>query len=129
DQGHIVGASWGIDSNHEYLFINRNGHTDNLGDLHWTSVVGVGNGDMITGHRIFAGSIQPTAFRLDASVAALNFQPLGHSSRPGFDGSIGTGINAGGIVVGISIASAGGYVAFVDYPPSSPEQGFYDLAD
>jgi len=126
DQGHAVGVSLVWYYGPAHLFINRNGQTDNLGEVHWSTVVKVGNGDMITGWKSFTGGPLATAFRIDASVTDPEFQNLGHSTRPGFNQSNGVGINADGVIVGHS-HGPGGILAFVDFPPSSAEAGFYDL--
>jgi probable HAF family extracellular repeat protein len=88
----------------------------------------INDNDVITGTKLFQENHPVTAFRLDASSTPAVYEDLG--AGPGAEenwGSWGYGINNHGVVVGKGSSATGTTRAFVHFPDSSPDAGWYDL--
>lgn len=122
DDGHVVGISGG------HAFVYKNGKTHDQG-IAW-AINGLSKKGITTGARKVGGTLR--AFRLDTSGVQPAYEQLGSSPVGIFNQNEGLGINDSAVVVGVSWAQKSPqdlYRAFVDFPPSSPNEGWWDLQD
>jgi hypothetical protein len=127
--GHVTGISKNADWVDSRVFLYANGQVTDQGPASWATEIN--NGDTIVGSKAFEGAQAWTAYRLKPGAG---FENLGHTSKPGYGGSHGNGINDHDVVVGHSFsgwsqAQQEPFRAFVHFPQGTPDAGWWDLQD